>query len=292
MRGFYQIIIAGMLLGTVGPMVGLIGDVGPFTVTLFRAALAAMVILAFAAAEGRLKELKVELIDIILFMIFGYIGVTLNFGLFIAAFDYAKMADVVFLSYIHPVITYFLVKHLFGEPFGSKGWQALILMVAGVFLITRPDIYVNTGHLLALGAGLSFAVWSTLLKYFQHDYSSHATLIWPLFFGSMFLLPLALREMRTGLVIPNIGFLLFLGTISTGIAYMFYTKGLNKLEAHVGDELLSITEPLMTLALAYLIFSQTVDLTHIAGGLLVLAAGIRLHPKSRLMMALSADKSL
>jgi len=72
-------------------------------------------------------------------------------------------------------------------------------------------------------------------------------------------------------------FVLVLGLVSTGMAYLFFNLGLEKVEAGFASIIMIIVHPLVAILLAVVIISEELNLRIILGGVLLLLAGIYLE---------------
>ena len=99
--------------------------------------------------------------------------------------------------------------------------------------------------------------------------------LWFIFFASIFLLPFpfvyGLGEITT--IIP---YLLLLGIVSTGMAYLFYNLALEKLEAEVSSIIVILVNPLIAITLAYFILGEMLSIRMIVGGVILLTSSLYL----------------
>ncbi len=89
------------------------------------------------------------------------------------------------------------------------------------------------GNVLALGAGITMALLITKQRQIDRTHSI-GSVLWYLFFASLALSP-AVFIWGFGEIAEVWVYVLLLGVISTGLAYLFFNFALEKLEAEVGS---------------------------------------------------------
>lgn len=90
-------------------------------------------------------------------------------GLFFTAIVTMPIADALALLFVAPLIVTALSPLVLAEPVGVRRWSAVIVGFIGALVILRPGLGVlQPGALLALGAGLSFAIYVLLTRKLSH----------------------------------------------------------------------------------------------------------------------------
>jgi len=80
--------------------------------------------------------------------------------LFFAAIAVMPIADALALVFISPLLVTALSPALLGEHVGIRRWSAVVIGFMGALMIIRPGFAaVGSGTLLALGAGVSYALY-------------------------------------------------------------------------------------------------------------------------------------
>ena len=80
--------------------------------------------------------------------------------LFFAAIAQMPIADALALVFISPLIVTALSPVLLGEKVGPRRWGAVVVGFLGALIIIRPGfVSIDTGALLALGAGVIYAFY-------------------------------------------------------------------------------------------------------------------------------------
>ena len=85
--------------------------------------------------------------------------------LFFAAIARMPLADAIATIFIYPFIVTALSPLVLGEPVGIRRWLAVLVGFIGALIVIRPSGEVlNTGVILALGAGTVFAGYSLFTR--------------------------------------------------------------------------------------------------------------------------------
>jgi drug/metabolite transporter (DMT)-like permease len=280
MRGFFYLLLSGILLGTVGIFVKLIGpNVTPYLLASIRILAAAGLIWIFLASERRTKLLKLAKGDLRVFALAGLFGVVFGFGFYVKSFTLIPVANAVFLMYIYPVVTAVLAKIFLDEKVSEYTVLALGFALGGVYLIYGQGVNIFAsaeGSLYALIAGLGYSVFIVSMRYMENKGHSYWDVVfWPLLLGGIMLLPLNLTAPITFLPFTNV-VLLIAGMvfISTFLGYLLYACGLKTVMAKHATVIETLAEPASAVFFAWLILGEVVPQYIFAGGFLIILANI------------------
>lgn len=161
----------------------------------------------------------------------------------------------------------------------SKGWTfAAGLLIAGAFLMIRPDLAFSSGHLLILGAVVFWAAENVLAKHTVKDMSGTIVALGRMGFGSLFILAFLLVTGKGGIVLAMSG--AQWGWIMVTSAFLFgyvlsYYNGLMHIEVSTAAAILTLGLPITT-ALQYLFLGASVTPLTAAGMLLIVCGAATL----------------
>ena len=297
LRGALLVLLAAALWGTLGTLYtwgnrnfGLT----PLTLVFWRASLAALslvVVLAGAVpALGRgTGLLKVKRTDLPLFVLFGLLGVTAFYLLYIYAVLLVGVAVAVVLLYTAPVFVAALAWRFLGEGFGTRKMVALALTFVGCALVARAYnptlLQVNTlGVACGLGSALTYALYSILGKVsLGRGYAIATMSLYVYGIGAIGLLVVALFAGPSQLFAMGAdpaawSLLLLIALAQTVGALWAYTAGLRYLEAGAAS-ILATFEPVVAAVLAYFVLHESIEWPQAAGGVLILAAVLLLQAR-------------
>ena len=288
-----HVLIAAVLFGTTGTAQALGPEVEPLAVGSARivvgAALLAVVALAAARAAARVAEPaggKPALLGGVRALVgAGDRRLILLAGLFVAAYQasfFAAVADtgvaagtVVALGSA-PAFTGLFGRAFAGERLERRWFAATGLACVGVCLLTLGggsggDVSAP-GIALALVAGVGYAGYAVIGKHLLDRGGTPEGVMAAVFgTGAIFLLP-ALAVTPTGELLSADGLTLavYLGAVTTALAYILFAKGLRQIGASE-TATLTLAEPVTAMALGFLVLGERPGAAAVAGAALVLA---------------------
>lgn|SRR5690625_1502652 len=163
------------------------------------------------------------------------------------------------------------------EHLSLRKFVSVFLATVGVVIIVGVDnlgMSSMLGGLSLIVAALTWALMSVLIKRLPNDYSqivvtTYATLI-AVIILTPFVIPRLPAINTSDLVRPEIwGGLIYLGIISTAIAFLLWNRGLQMLNASSGG-LYFFFQPIVGALLGWLILGETLSLTFWFGSILIL----------------------
>ena len=207
----------------------------------------------------------------------GYVGQAMCF---FAALQYASAGLVALLLYVYPTIVCLLSALFFGEKLTGKKLALLAVGFAGLALMLGGGTGTPTGIALGLAAA---AFYSVYIVVGAHELAGTDAL------ASTTVVCLAAFAMvcAIGLVetprFPQVAWgwaaLAAIALVSTVVAILAFFAGLKR----VGPSLASVVstlEPVVTVALAWLVLGESLTTAQFAGGALVLVAAVLLAVKA------------
>jgi DME family drug/metabolite transporter len=178
-----------------------------------------------------------------------------------------------------PLLIAVLAAALLGERLTSLVRLSLGMAVAGTALLVVGPRGLDqvTGHfglgaLLALGAGVSYAVYAVAAKGLLARVTPLAVAAITFALAAVFLAPALLGE-EALLHTLSAGWPLFLylGVVPTAVAYALFTAGLTRVPATAAG-IVSLLEPLTATTLGLVVFGERLGAVGTAGALLLLLA--------------------
>lgn len=283
-----SIAFGAALWGIIGLFVTYLYDLGfsPVQVVAVRVASAAILLLLYTYATGK-EELKIDFRDSHLFIGTGIISIVFfNLCLFIAM-EETSIAIAVTLLYTAPAFVTTFSRFLFGEVFTKSKLTALFTTTIGCALVVGLlpnagfDLSVY-GVLAGLGSGFFYALYSIFATYALRSYSSRTVTVYTFVFASAAILPFAgLGDLGATLMLPSAWLnILGIGLFSTTLAFLFYTKGLEKIESSRAS-IIATVEPVVAALISFFVFGELLDTWQFFGFLLVITAVILVQERPR-----------
>lgn len=284
-QGLSLLIITGLLWGTIGIAtrgVYELSDANALTVGFFRLAFAAPALLIACWHVHRKADSQTFLLvprrDLGLMLLMGLAMALYQASYFAAIAQVGVTIAVLVALCTAPVMVALLSVVLLNERLTLIVLLALLCALGGTaLLVSQPAEtamqQVNlSGVLLALGAGLSYAVVTVCSRVLATRYHPLQTTAMAFGAGALMLLPFALSA---GLVLdyPLAGWalLLHLGLVPTALGYLLFLWGLRSVTATVAS-IITMIEPLTSSVLAWLLFHEQLESRGWLGAFLLLGA--------------------
>jgi DME family drug/metabolite transporter len=149
----------------------------------------------------------------------------------------------------------------------------LAISGCSLLVLAQGDVRLDLiGMLLALGAGLSYALYTLLSKDLMATLPPDAVMALLFGLGALLLLPLLLFSDIRWITQPSgLWVVLHLGLVATALSYLLFGRGL-KLIAPARAVTLSLTEPLTAGVLGVVLLGESLTPGAVLGILLLLAA--------------------
>lgn len=157
-RGAGLMLGGGMLLGTVGLFVDKSGQ-PPLADVFYRCLVGFAALLAYAAAAGRLDELRLDRAALRVALSSGTLMV-INWTLFFAALQRTSIAVATLVFHVQPLWVMAWGMLVLGEPRSARRVLAALLALVGLGLAVGPSILARPGDGYLLGIG--FALLASL----------------------------------------------------------------------------------------------------------------------------------
>jgi len=212
------------------------------------------------------------------YAILGFLGVTVFTVFFFTGVQFTTAGKASLLVNTNPIIIAILAHFFLGEKMNVKMISWVLLGFTGVFLVIvggkDPSTILHSGgflgDILALGAGVSWAMFTVAGKKWTMNHEAYSSTSLVIFLGLMFLFPLnaATHTLQMPLSTYQLMLILYLGAFTAVVAFFAWIKALTLADASkVG--VFQFTIPLMTLLLAAVILGETVDIWIVSGFVLI-----------------------
>lgn len=263
----------------------LLTDFTPVQIMLCRFAIAYVVLWLI---QPKLQKTKPK--DELLFLIMSVFGCTVYFITENTALEYTLASNVSIIVSSAPIITAILA-HFFikGEKFTKNTAFGFIVAFAGVVLVVFNGQFVlklnPAGDMLSLGAAVSWAVYSVVLKSCVDRFDSVMLTRKLMFYGFITAFPIALIQGDAmhfeSFKKPDMLFcILFLGVIGSGICYVLWNKAISRLGVVTTNNYIYIN-PFVTLVTAGIFLKEPITLMGVVGAVLIVF-GVVLSSKNEL----------
>ena len=188
------------------------------------------------------------------------------------AFSVLPLAQVYSILFAMPLLITVLAIPILGERVGFHRWMAVIVGLFGVLIVLRPDnVDLTIGHLAALGAALSGAIASVIVRKIGQEERLAVLMIYPMIATFIFMgialqfsyEPMPLSDLRISFLIA------VLGLIATFFVIAAYRIG----EAAIVAPM-QYSQIIWASLFGYFLFDETMDNSTIIGASVIIASGL------------------
>lgn len=275
------ILIGAGLWGIIGIFVTSLYELGfsPTQVVAIRAITAALFLISYTLIKNR-QFLKIHIYDSKYFIGTGIISIVFFNWCMFNAIKETSISIAAILLYTAPAFVTILSRLIFKEYFTPKKIIALFITLIGCALVigvipTTNESISFYGLVLGLGSGFFYALYSIFGKFALKKYDSLTVTVYTFIFAAIAITPFSglwsilplFVNIKVGLSVLGLGFL------STMLAYIFYTKGLQDVETSRASILATI-EPVVAALLSFIIYQEKLLVWQYIGIFLVILAVI------------------
>lgn len=274
MQAKFKIILSMAVFGTLGIFIKNI-PLSSGEIALFRAVIAAISILLYKIVKNEkipFDEIKKDLL--LLFLSGTAMG--FNWIFLFQSYRYTSVSIATLSYYFAPVIVMAVCPILFREKLNLKQIICFVMSSLGLVLVIDPGkILPGSNSFIGICFGLSAAVlYATVIilnKLIKNVTGIDRTLIQ--FFAAIIIL-FPYVGLTDGIHLSAAGTygiinLLVVGIVHTGITYCLYFSSLKDLKGQEAA-ILSYTDPLVAIIVSVSFLGETISLTQILGGILIL----------------------
>ncbi len=247
----------------------------PTQITPIRMALAYVALLVM-----RPRFLRLPLRDELMFVLIGVMGGSFYFFLQNTALDHTLAANVSILVSLSPIFTVVLAQFFSrrNEKLGLFVYIGSLVAIAGVVLVVLNgslNFHLNPlGDLLALAAGLAWAVYSILIKKYTERYDNfivtRRVMLWAFLTGVPLMLLTSGIPDLTPLFTRTDALLswLFLGILGNAVCFAIWNIAFQRLGVVVTNNYL-YASPFVTMVVGWLLLNEKISLMGIIGAVLI-----------------------
>jgi drug/metabolite transporter (DMT)-like permease len=254
-----------------------LGKLDPYSLIVFRFGIGALFLLFLLVVQQ--SRLRISIWYLPHLFILGVFGVFVHQVLQVTALLTIQASSAGWLISLSPIFTVILAMLFLNERMTIQKAIGMILAIIGVLLVTtlRSDqsfeLTINIGFILMILSTLNWAIYSVLIKSLRIPYPALLVTFYMSLIGLLLTTPFLIRnrgwESLSLLNGTEWAHLFFLGVFVSGIAYWYWGKALEVLEASKVSMFLYL-EPISTLMAAVLLLQEKVFLINVAGGIIII----------------------
>ncbi|OLS40288.1 DMT family transporter [Bacillus sp. MRMR6] len=277
----FLIAVSASLWGMIAIFVRTLSDAG-FTsmeiVTL--RVVTAVIILGIIGIFRYPKQMTIKVSDVKLFIGTGILSIVFFNWCYFTSINQLNLSFAVILLYTSPAFVVILSSIFLKERMNQKKLLSVLGTIIGCILIAGVSLNDTgtmnlAGLVTGLGAGLGYALYSIFGKFALNKYTPFTVTLYTFLIAAITLLPITGLWEKARLLV-NGEVLLYsvgLGLLPTVIAYIFYTKGLEKVESSKAA-IVATVEPVVATILSVFLYRESFGLLQFTGTAVILLSVI------------------
>ncbi|MFO7897922.1 MAG: DMT family transporter [Planctomycetota bacterium] len=276
MRYYLAIVITIVLYSTVEVVSKFVTHVDPNLLAFLRFFPAGLIILAI----GRKQFGRVSLRDLAGLAVLGLVGVTFTFAAYHKGLtlEHLKASTAATIFSVNPVFTSLAAVFLLSEPLTRRRLAGVLLGVAGIYVVGfgfEPIRFATAkGPLLMAAAQVTFGIYVAGGKKYVARYGPFFVNGIIFVVGSIFFVPMIGDWSLARMSAPTLLWVIYLSLFATGLAYVLYLYGLNKVPTAAGTSIFYL-KPVLASILAVAALGETLRL-HFFVGLVIIFLSLTL----------------
>ena len=275
------VLLAAILWGSMGLFVRRLTALGfdPIQITSARLTVAAVCFCGLLPIRDR-DGFRIRLRDLPLFLGLGLASVLFFTVCYFSAISMMSLSAAAILLYTSPIWVMLMSVLFLGEKLSARKLLSLALAFGGCVLVSGIGSGGLTakGLLLGLGSGIGYGLYSILGTIALRRYSSYTVTAYTFLIAALgsWLVrspagSFAVFQAAPAPPLPLALFLLLTGVVTAVLPFLFYTLGLQRMEASRAA-ILACVEPLVATLLGILVFAEAPTVASILGIVLILGA--------------------
>lgn len=224
------------------------------------------------------KKISFEAIKNNLYLlIFSGLAVGLNWIFLFQGYKYTSISNATLSYYFAPVFVTILAPFVLKEKLTLSKFLCVLIALVGMFCIVGVDRINGGSDLIGIFYGLlaaGFYASVILMNKFLKGIDSIEITVVQLISATITLLPYVLYVEGLGILSvssASIPYILILGIVHTGIAYLLYFSSLQGLKGQT-IAVLSYIDPVFAIIISAVILKEQLGLLQIIGGILILGS--------------------
>ncbi|MEH7224488.1 DMT family transporter [Bacillus sp. JJ1566] len=269
------------LWGIIGLFVSNLYAIGftPLQVVAVRAIAASIFLITYALLKNP-QAFKIKVSDSKYFIGTGIISIVLFNWCMFMAIEETSISVSAILLYTAPAFVTIFARILFKEQLSLRKMLALGVTIVGcAFVVGVFPHFTGTislfGLIVGVGSGFFYALYSIFGKFALQKYDSLTVTVYTFIFAAVGVTPFSgigsavhlFTDSKSWLYIVGLGFL------STMMAFILYTKGLQHIESSRAS-IIATVEPVVASIIGFFIFQETLQMWQYVGIIMVIAAVI------------------
>ena len=257
---------------------GIHNEIPPMTLAFWRWAVALLIILPFSLGHI-VHQFDIIRRNLIILTVLAILSVT-NFSIFIyMALKLSTATNTVLINSMIPIFIVMVSWLGFKERITLRQSIGIAISLAGLIFIiangnlsTLISVRFSKGDLWTICAGISWALYSVLLRKCPIELNSLSFLATLIIIGTLFISPFYIWEMSTGKTMnisqASIGSIVYVALFASILAYIFWNKAIQIIGANKTGIFIHLM-PVFSIILSIIFLDEKLRGYHIKGTILI-----------------------
>lgn len=257
---------------------GIHNEIPPMTLAFWRWAVALLIILPFSLGHI-VHQFDIIRRNLIILTVLAILSIT-NFSIFIyMALKLSTATNTVLINSMIPIFIVMVSWLGFKERITLRQSIGIAISLAGLIFIiangnlsTLISVRFSKGDLWTICAGISWALYSVLLRKCPIELNSLSFLATLIIIGTLFISPFYIWEMSTGKTMnisqASIGSIVYVALFASILAYIFWNKAIQIIGANKAGIFIHLM-PVFSIILAIIFLDEKLRGYHIKGAILI-----------------------
>ena len=257
---------------------GIHNEIPPMTLAFWRWAVALLIILPFSLGHI-VHQFDIIRRNLKILTVLAILSVT-NFSIFIyMALKLSTATNTVLINSMIPIYIVMVSRLGFKERITLRQSIGIAISLAGLMFIiangnlsTLISVRFSKGDLWTICAGISWALYSVLLRKCPTELNSLSFLATLIIIGTLFISPFYIWEMSTGKTMnisqATIGSIVYVALFASILAYIFWNKAIQIIGANKTGIFIHLM-PVFSIILAIIFLNEELREYHVKGTILI-----------------------
>ena len=269
-----ELISSMLIFGTIGIFVRYI-PLPSSIIALARAVIGVLFLMLFMIIRGKKVKWK-DIRNNLFLLLFSGVLIGVNWILLFESYRYTTVATATLCYYLAPVFVIVLSPFILREKITARKILCVLIALIGMFFVSgvsTSGISGIKGILYGIGAAVLYAIVVLCNQKIQ-DISAYDKTVTQLTASAIVLLPYVFFTENINAIsisFIELGLLIVVGILHTGIAYTLYFASMKDLNAAT-IAIFSYIDPVVAIILSVILLRENMGITGVLGAVLILGA--------------------
>lgn len=271
---YYLSAILGMLMWSSSFIATKIAyqSVSPILLCVIRFAIASVIMMIMRLMQK--KRTRIPLRDQRNIILSAAAGISVYYVLENIALQYTTASAASLIEAAYPIITVLIGVWIYHEKTSKRMLAGIFISIIGVLILSGFSASEGSGlkgDILLLMDGALWGFYNFLVQRIPKEYDNFSVSYYQMLWGTVMFLPMLFLEkpVFTNITSETIIAILYLSTGCSVAAFLLYNYGLSGISASSASAIMNLM-PLFGVLLSFLILHETISLTQILGGILIM----------------------